>query len=85
METLEELPFIGDQVGLLKPRPGRRARRAWQLARMRAALSLAELYRAADRDADAHAVLAPAAEHFPPTQQFPELTGAQALLSALNP
>ena len=52
---------------------------------LRAALSLAKLYRAADRDADAHAVLAPAAEHFPPTQQFPELTGAQALLSALNP
>jgi hypothetical protein len=23
VETLAELPFIGDQVGLLKPRPGR--------------------------------------------------------------
>jgi predicted ATPase len=52
---------------------------------LRAALSLAKLYRAADRDADAHAVLAPAAEGFPPTRQFPELTEAQALLSALNP
>jgi predicted ATPase/DNA-binding winged helix-turn-helix (wHTH) protein len=52
---------------------------------LRAALSLAKLYRAADRDADAHAVLAPAVEAFPPTQQFPELTRAQALLSAMNP
>ena len=52
---------------------------------LRAALSLAKLYRAADRDADAHAVLAPAVEGFPPTRQFPELTEAQALLAALNP
>jgi predicted ATPase len=52
---------------------------------LRAALSLAQLYRAANRDADAHAVLAPAVEGFPPTQQFPELTEAQTLLSALNP
>jgi predicted ATPase len=51
---------------------------------LRAALSLAKLYRAADRDADAHAVLASAVEGFPPTQQFPELTEAQALLSALS-
>ena len=49
-----------------------------------AGLSLAKLYRAANRDADAHAVLAPAVEGFPPTQQFPELTEAQALLSALS-
>ena len=52
---------------------------------LRAALSLAKLYRAANRDADAHAALAPAAEGFPPTQQFPELTEAQTLLAALNP
>jgi predicted ATPase len=52
---------------------------------LRAALSLAKLYRAANRNADAHAALAPAAEGFPPTQQFPELTGAKALLSTLNP
>jgi predicted ATPase len=52
---------------------------------LRAALSLAKLYRAANRDADAHAVLAPAVEGFPPTQQFPELTEAQTLLAALNP
>jgi len=52
---------------------------------LRAALSLAKLYRAANRDADAHTVLAPAVEGFPPTQQFPELTEAQALLAALSP
>jgi predicted ATPase len=51
---------------------------------LRAALFLAKLYRAANRDADAHAVLAPAVEGFPPTQQFPELTEAQALLAALS-
>jgi len=49
---------------------------------LRAALALAKLYRAADRDPDAHAVLAPAVERFPPTEQFPELTEAQTLLSA---
>jgi predicted ATPase len=51
---------------------------------LRAALPLAKLYRAANRDADAHAVLAPAVEGFPPTQQFPELTEALTLLSALS-
>ena len=51
---------------------------------LRAALSLAKLYRAANRDVDAHAVLVPAVEGFPPTQQFPELAEAQTLLSALN-
>jgi predicted ATPase len=52
---------------------------------LRAALSLAKLYRAANRDADAQAVLAPTVEGFPPTEQFPELTEAQTLLAALNP
>ena len=51
---------------------------------LRATLSLAKLYRAANRDADAHAALAPAVEGFPPTQQFPELTEAQAVLAALS-
>ena len=51
---------------------------------LRAALALAKLYRGANRDADAHAALAPAVEGFPPTQQFPELTEAQALLAALS-
>ena len=52
---------------------------------LRAALSLAKLYRAANRDADAYAVLAPAVESFPPTEQFPELAEAQTLLAALSP
>ena len=52
---------------------------------LRAALSLAKLYRAANRDADAYAVLAPAVEGFPPTEQFPELAEAQTLLAALSP
>jgi predicted ATPase len=52
---------------------------------LRATLALAKLYRAANRDADGHAVLAPAVEGFPPTQQFPELAEAHALLSALSP
>ena len=51
---------------------------------LRAALALAKLYRAANRDADAHAVLAPAVEGFPPTDQFPELTEAQTLLATLS-
>jgi predicted ATPase len=52
---------------------------------LRAALSLAQVYRAANRDADAHAVLVLAVEGFPPTEQFPELTEAQSLLAALSP
>jgi class 3 adenylate cyclase/predicted ATPase len=51
---------------------------------LRAALSLAKLYRAANRNADARAVLASAVEDFSPTQQFPELTQAQTLLAALS-
>src|SRR5262249_18126955 len=52
---------------------------------LRAALSLAKLYHAANCDADAPGVLAWAIEVFPPTEQFPELTEAQALLSGLSP
>jgi predicted ATPase len=52
---------------------------------LRAVLSLAKLYRAADRNADAHAGIGPTVEGFPSTQQFPELAEAQALLSALSP
>jgi len=51
---------------------------------LRAALSLAKLYRAACRDADAHTALALAVDGFPPTLQFPELAEAQALLAALS-
>src|SRR5262245_41317301 len=52
---------------------------------LRAALALAKRYRAADRHADAYAVLEPAVEGFPPTQQFPELAEAQALLAVPSP
>jgi hypothetical protein len=41
--------------------------------KLRALLSFARLYRAANCDAGAHAMLAPAVEALPPTQQFPEL------------
>jgi tetratricopeptide (TPR) repeat protein len=51
---------------------------------LRAALALAKFYRAANRDADAQVVLAPAVEGFPPTQHFPELTEALTLLTALS-
>jgi predicted ATPase len=51
---------------------------------LRAALSLAKLYRSTSRDADAHAVLGPAVEGFPPTQQCPELAEAKTLLSVLT-
>jgi predicted ATPase len=51
---------------------------------LRAALSLAKLYRVANRNADADALLAPAVEGFPSTRQFPELTEAQTLLAALS-
>jgi predicted ATPase len=51
---------------------------------LRAALSLAKLYRSNNCDADAYTVLAPAVEGFPPTQQFPELAEAQTLLAALS-
>ena len=45
--------------------------------------SLAKLYRATGRDADAHAVLAPALEGFSPTPELPEIAEAQALFDAL--
>jgi hypothetical protein len=52
---------------------------------LRAALSLARLYRRPIATPMPHAVLAPAVEDFPPTQHFPELTEAQSLLAALIP
>jgi hypothetical protein len=59
------------------------AQAAWPKTRQRGAFapSAARL----NREADAHAVLAPAVEGFPSTQQFPELTEAQAVLAALSP
>ena len=70
--------------GLCRPQSLSRSRKKACSFELRAALALAKLYRAANRDADAHAVLAPAVEGFPPTRQFPELTEAQTLLAALS-
>ena len=50
---------------------------------LRAALSLAKLYRSTGRAADVHTVLAPALENFSPTREFPEIAEAQALLAAV--
>jgi len=49
-----------------------------------AALALAKLYQSTGRVADAHAVLASALNGFSPTPEFPEITEAQTLLSALT-
>jgi predicted ATPase len=46
-----------------------------------ASLSLAKLYTATSRSAEAHAVLAPALEGFSPTPEMPEIAEAQALLA----
>jgi predicted ATPase len=50
---------------------------------LRAALSLAKLYRSSNRAVDAHAVLALALQGFSPTPELPEIEEAQALLTAL--
>ena len=49
-----------------------------------ASLSLAKLYKATSRSAEAHAVLAPALEGFSPTPEMPEIAEAQALLVAIE-
>ena len=51
--------------------------------KLRAALRLAKLYQSTNRPADAHAVLAPALEGFSPTPEMPEISEAQAVLTAL--
>jgi predicted ATPase len=51
---------------------------------LRAALSLAKLYQAIGRAADAHAVLAPALEGYSPTPEFSEIEEAQQLLGSLG-
>ena len=50
---------------------------------LRAALSLAKLYRSLKRPADAHAVLAPALEGFSPTPAMPEILEAEVFLAGL--
>ena len=54
--------------------------RSWGL---RVALSLAKLYQSTGRNAEAHAVLAPALEGFSPTPEMVEIAEAQALLERL--
>jgi class 3 adenylate cyclase/predicted ATPase len=51
---------------------------------LRAALSLAKLYRSTDRALEAHAALSPALEGFSPTPEMPEIAEAQALLATLS-
>lgn len=51
---------------------------------LRAAMALAKLYQSTGRDADAHAVLAPALEGFSPMAEFPEIEEAQNLFAARN-
>ena len=50
---------------------------------LRAALSLAKLYRTTGRDVDAHDVLGPALEGFAPTPEIPQIAEAKALFEAL--
>jgi predicted ATPase len=50
---------------------------------LRGALALARLYESTGRPVEAHGVLAPALEGFAPTVEMPEITEAQALLTAL--
>ena len=49
---------------------------------LRAALSLAKLYRPIGRDAEANAVLGPALEGFSPTREFPEIEEARLFMAA---
>jgi hypothetical protein len=51
---------------------------------LRAATSLAKLYRSTGRLVEAHAVLAPAVEGFSPTPEMPEIAEAQTLLGELS-
>jgi class 3 adenylate cyclase/predicted ATPase len=51
---------------------------------LRAALALAKLFHATQRDEAARTLLGPALEGFSPTQEFPEIEQAQSLLAALH-
>ena len=51
---------------------------------LRAALSLAKLYKSTGRPVDAHGVLAPALKGFSPTLEMPEIAEAHALLGDLS-
>ncbi len=52
--------------------------------RLRAAISLAKLYRATGRDVESRAALGPALEGFASPPEFPEITEALAVLAALE-
>jgi class 3 adenylate cyclase/predicted ATPase len=60
----------------------RQGARSFELS---AAIDLAKLYRSANRNAAAYAVLAHALDGFTPSQEFPEIGEARTLLAALNP
>jgi len=51
---------------------------------LRAALSLAKLYRVTGRDADARADLGPVLEGFSPTPEFPEIGQALAFVADIE-
>ena len=51
---------------------------------LRAALSLAKLYRSCRRDADAHVALGPALEGLSPTPEFPEIAEAIGFVAAVK-
>ncbi len=51
---------------------------------LRAALSLAKLYRATGRAAGAHAILGPALQGFSPTAEFPEIEEALEFVAAIE-
>jgi predicted ATPase len=51
---------------------------------LRAALDLSKMFHAVGRNADAHAVLAPALEGFAPTPEMPEIAEALALMQRLG-
>ena len=51
---------------------------------LRAALSLARLYRASGRSTDAHGVLSPALAGFSPRPDFPEIEAAQCFFASLD-
>jgi class 3 adenylate cyclase len=58
-------------------------RHGTRIYKLLASLSLAKLYQATSRSADAHAVLAPALEGFSPTPEMQEIAEALALLASL--
>jgi predicted ATPase len=52
---------------------------------LRAALSLAKLYRSTDRVIEVQNILGPALEGFSPTPQFPEVAEALSVLASIRP